>query len=178
MLVRPAVLAGIAFVVSAASCSSTPQATEEKPATSASASASPPPSPQGPSAATEAPTPSVTAIATAPAPSSSSASATASAKRPNGLEVEDLVVGSGPAVVSGTRVSVRYVGTLTDGTIFDQTKAKPFEFEIGKHELIEGWEQGILGMKVGGKRKLTIPPALGYGARGVAPKVPPNTTHR
>jgi FK506-binding nuclear protein len=95
---------------------------------------------------------------------------------PNGLQIEDLVVGTGPLVTRGAHVSVRYLGRLLGGTVFDDEQKHAIELAIGKHQLIEGWEQGLLGMKVGGTRRLVIPPALGYGTKGSPPKIPPNAT--
>ena len=95
------------------------------------------------------------------------------------LDIKDIVVGTGAVAESGDTLSMKYKGTLLDGTEFDSTAAhgdKPFTFPIGGGRVIKGWDQGILGMKVGGKRKLTIPPDLGYGARGAGPKIPPNST--
>ena len=85
----------------------------------------------------------------------------------DGMKIEDLKVGSGEEAVNGKLVIVDYVGKLTDGTVFDSSKnfGKPFGFVLGNGEVIKGWEKGILGMKVGGKRKLTIPPELAYGDR-------------
>lgn len=94
------------------------------------------------------------------------------------LKSEDVVVGTGAEAISGKKVSVNYVGTLVDGTKFDANLdhgAAPFEFTLGAGQVIKGWDQGVAGMKVGGKRKLTIPPALAYGAGGVGP-IPPNST--
>ncbi|AKV01878.1 FKBP-type peptidyl-prolyl cis-trans isomerase [Labilithrix luteola] len=119
-----------------------------------------------------------------------SASASASAKpaetappaeaNPNEkLEFKDLVVGKGAEAKSGDTVRVHYVGTLTDGKEFDASRKhddKGFEFPLGGGRVIKGWDQGVAGMKVGGKRKLTIPPSLGYGARGAPPVIPPNAT--
>ena len=96
-----------------------------------------------------------------------------------GLEITDTTVGQGREVKSGDTVVVHYVGTLDDGSEFDSSrkKNKPFEVQIGVGMVIKGWDKGIVGMKVGGKRKLVIPPALGYGARGSGSgKVPPNAT--
>lgn len=95
------------------------------------------------------------------------------------LEIKDLVVGKGAEAKSGDTVKVHYVGTLTNGEEFDASKkhgTEPFTFELGKGRVIKGWDEGVVGMKVGGKRKLTIPPHLGYGARGAGPKIPPNST--
>ena len=95
------------------------------------------------------------------------------------LEIEDLKVGDGPEAKSGDNVTVHYRGTLTDGTKFDASydRGQPFPFRLGGGQVIKGWDQGVAGMKVGGKRKLTIPPDLGYGARGAGGGViPPNAT--
>jgi FKBP-type peptidyl-prolyl cis-trans isomerase len=95
----------------------------------------------------------------------------------SGLEIEDLVVGGGATAEVGDTVSVHYTGTLRDGTKFDSSydRGEPFSFTIGKGSVIAGWEKGIVGMKVGGKRKLTIPPELGYGEKDMG-KIPPNST--
>jgi len=92
------------------------------------------------------------------------------------LDIQDLQVGSGAEAVSGARVSVHYTGWLTDGTKFDSSldRGKPFQFQIGAGQVIKGWDQGVAGMRVGGKRKLVIPPELGYGARGAGRVIPPN----
>ena len=93
------------------------------------------------------------------------------------LSIEDVKEGTGSAVKSGDTVSVHYTGTLTDGTKFDSSKDsnRPFEFTVGGGQVIKGWEEGLLGMKVGGIRKLVIPPEMGYGARAVGP-IPANST--
>ena len=94
------------------------------------------------------------------------------------LGVVDVVVGSGQEAKAGDHVSVHYVGTLPDGTEFDSSRkhGQPFEFQLGRGRVIKGWDQGVPGMKVGGRRKLTIPPSLGYGARGAGNLIPPNAT--
>lgn len=94
------------------------------------------------------------------------------------LKIEDLVIGSGAEAVSGKTVSVHYTGTLIDGTKFDSSKDRgtPFEFNLGAGQVIKGWDLGVVGMKVGGKRKLTIPANLGYGAQGAGSVIPPNAT--
>ena len=96
----------------------------------------------------------------------------------SGLVFEDLVVGTGNAAASGQKVSVHYTGWLTNGTKFDSSKDRgdPFVFPLGKGHVIKGWDEGVAGMKVGGKRKLTIPPELGYGSRGAGGVIPPNAT--
>ena len=97
---------------------------------------------------------------------------------PSALQMEDLVVGQGAAPVTGQTVVVHYTGWLTDGKKFDSSKDRndPFKFQLGRGQVIKGWDQGVASMKVGGKRKLTIPPDLGYGARGAGGAIPPNAT--
>jgi FKBP-type peptidyl-prolyl cis-trans isomerase FkpA len=97
---------------------------------------------------------------------------------PSGLVIEDITVGSGAAAAAGQDVTVHYTGWLTSGTKFDSSKDRndPFVFPLGGGRVIKGWDEGVQGMKVGGKRKLTIPPALGYGARGAGGVIPPNAT--
>lgn len=94
------------------------------------------------------------------------------------LVYEDLVEGSGATAASGQRATVHYTGWLTDGRKFDSSKDRndPFEFHLGMGQVIRGWDEGVQGMKVGGTRKLTIPPQLGYGARGAGGVIPPNAT--
>ncbi|MDX5152529.1 MAG: FKBP-type peptidyl-prolyl cis-trans isomerase [Acidiferrobacterales bacterium] len=95
------------------------------------------------------------------------------------LQIEDIEVGSGDeATGSGQTVTVHYTGWLTDGTKFDSSvdRGTPFQFPLGVGMVIKGWDQGVAGMKVGGKRKLTIPPDLGYGAAGAGGVIPPNAT--
>ena len=96
----------------------------------------------------------------------------------SGLEYEDIEEGTGPSPRPGDRVRVHYTGTLTDGTKFDSSRDRnqPFTFVIGRGQVIKGWDEGVMSMKVGGKRKLTIPPDLGYGARGAGGVIPPNAT--
>jgi FKBP-type peptidyl-prolyl cis-trans isomerase len=94
------------------------------------------------------------------------------------LQIEDIQVGNGVEAKSGQKVDVHYTGWLTNGTKFDSSKdrGRPFSFTLGAKQVIAGWDQGVAGMKVGGKRKLTIPPELGYGARGAGGVIPPNAT--
>lgn len=90
-----------------------------------------------------------------------------------GLEITDVVHGTGAAVKAGDTIEVKYVGTLDDGTVFDETTSSPAKFGIGLGMLIKGWDAGIPGMHVGGTRKLHIPASLGYGSKGAPPKIPP-----
>lgn len=94
-----------------------------------------------------------------------------------GLQCKDLVVGTGPTAQDGHFVRVHYTGKLTDGEVFDSSldAYEPFEFQLGSGEVIEGWDLGILGMKEGGKRELTIPPDLAYGDRDMD-VIPPHST--
>ncbi len=98
--------------------------------------------------------------------------------QPAQLEIEDLVAGTGTEATTGRSVDVHYTGWLTNGTKFDSShdRGRPFTFRLGGRQVIQGWDEGVAGMKVGGKRKLTIPPHLGYGARGAAGVIPPNAT--
>ena len=99
---------------------------------------------------------------------------------PKTLKVEDLITGTGPAAKSGDKISVRYVGTLYDnGKEFDSSWKRgkaPFQLTLGQGQVIQGWDQGLVGMKVGGRRRLTIPPDLAYGAQGQPPTIPANAT--
>ena len=98
-------------------------------------------------------------------------------KTPTGLEYEDIQEGTGDEAVSGKKVSVHYTGTLLDGTKFDSSVGRgPFRFNLGGGQVIKGWDEGVAGMKVGGKRKLVIPAHLGYGARGAGGIIGPNAT--
>lgn len=96
----------------------------------------------------------------------------------SGLKYIDLVVGGGRVATAGNLVTVHYTGWLTNGTKFDSSvdRHDPFSFPIGSGKVIRGWDEGVAGMKVGGKRKLTIPPQLGYGSRGAGGVIPPNAT--
>jgi peptidylprolyl isomerase len=99
-------------------------------------------------------------------------------KTQSGLSYVDEVVGSGPSPHRGQTVSVHYTGWLTNGQKFDSSldRGQPFEFVIGQGQVIPGWDEGVATMKVGGKRRLTIPPDLGYGAGGAGNAIPPNAT--
>src|SRR6476619_3662889 len=96
----------------------------------------------------------------------------------SGLEYWDIKKGSGKLAEKGKKVSVHYTGWLTDGKEFDSSRdaGEPIQFDLGTGQVIKGWDEGIAGMKVGGKRQLKIPAALGYGARGAGSAIPPNAT--
>ena len=141
----------------------------------------------------EDPNPSLFAMATDPTPNASTDIAQAKAPGANalggdlglvkatvtasGLSITDLVVGNGPEAVKGEVVSVNYRGTLANGKEFDSSYGRgPFSFPLGAGRVIQGWDEGVAGMKVGGKRKLVIPPDLAYGERGAGGVIPPNAT--
>lgn len=95
----------------------------------------------------------------------------------SGLKYTDLQTGEGAEATAGKTVDVHYTGWLENGTKFDSSKDRgPFSFGLGAGQVIRGWDEGVAGMKVGGKRKLTIPASLGYGARGAGGVIPPNAT--
>lgn len=95
----------------------------------------------------------------------------------NELKIEDSVVGTGKEAIIGSQIAVHYTGTLLDGTKFDSSvdRGIPFEFTLGVGQVIKGWDQGVQGMKEGGKRKLTIPSDLAYGDNGIPPVIPPKS---
>ena len=97
---------------------------------------------------------------------------------PGGLQYEDIVVGTGDQPKNGQTVTVHYTGTLENGKKFDSSRDRgtPFSFTIGVGEVIKGWDEGVATMREGGRRKLTIPPELGYGPRGAGGVIPPNAT--
>lgn len=94
------------------------------------------------------------------------------------LKIEDLKVGTGEEAKAKSKITVHYTGWLTNGQKFDSSvdRGQPFSFTLGIGQVIQGWDQGFAGMKVGGKRKLTIPPHMGYGERGAGAVIPPNAT--
>ena len=102
----------------------------------------------------------------------------AATKTPSGLEYWDIKAGTGAVAQSGHKVKVHYTGWLTNGKKFDSSvdRGQPFEFMLGAGQVIKGWDEGVAGMKVGGKRQLKIPPNLGYGAAGAGGVIPPNAT--
>ncbi len=128
----------------------------------------------GTTAATETPAASPAGGAAAAPTPTSSANMT---KTTSGLRYTDLKVGDGPSPKSGQTCSVHYTGWLTNGTKFDSSldRGQPFAFPIGQGQVIKGWDEGVMGMKVGGKRKLMVPPDLAYGPGGYPPVIPPNS---
>jgi FKBP-type peptidyl-prolyl cis-trans isomerase len=96
----------------------------------------------------------------------------------SGLEIEDQIVGEGDEAGVGQTAEVHYTGWLVDGTQFDSShnRNQTFSFKLGAGQVIAGWDQGVVGMKIGGTRKLTIPPEMGYGERGAGGVIPPNAT--
>jgi peptidylprolyl isomerase len=151
----------VVIALTFATCSTPTQ--QEKPA-----------APSGPAPETAAPAPQ-------PAPEEATQPAAAEPETVttrSGLKYQDLLVGKGPVPKRGSRVMVHYVGRLTDGTKFDSSldRNQPFVFRLGRGEVIKGWDEGVATMHVGGKRKLTIPPSMGYGAKGFQPVIPPNAT--
>jgi peptidylprolyl isomerase len=144
----------------------------------ACASLTEPPSPEPVSSGETAQvTPPASALAK-PAQSAPPPAPTETAKPPEKpLSSTDLKVGAGAVAKSGDKIAVHYVGTLENGTEFDSSRKRnqPFTFTLGQGQVIKGWDQGVAGMKVGGKRKLVIPPSLAYGERG-RPGIPPNST--
>ena len=129
------------------------------------------PEPEGTSVLLE-PEPSASA-----APSAAPALASAPSEVVKELKKEDLKVGTGPATKSGDTVRVHYTGTLLNGTKFDSSRDRdePFQFTLGQGMVIKGWDEGVVGMKKGGQRKLTIPSDKAYGPNGSPPKIPPNS---
>ncbi|HUO75822.1 MAG TPA: FKBP-type peptidyl-prolyl cis-trans isomerase [Candidatus Paceibacterota bacterium] len=111
-------------------------------------------------------------------PTPGTAAASAVKTLSDGLQYQDVTVGTGAVATAGKTVSVNYTGWLTDGTKFDSSldRGTPFQFELGAGMVIKGWDEGVAGMKVGGERKLIIPASLGYGAAGAGGVIPPNAT--
>lgn len=101
-----------------------------------------------------------------------------SKNEPSSLQIEELEIGNGPEALTGQMVTVHYTGWLTSGKKFDSSKdsGTPFTFPLGAGRVIRGWDEGVKGMKIGGRRKLTIPPEMGYGTRGAGGVIPPNAT--
>ena len=116
--------------------------------------------------------------AATPAATTTAAAPTQTMQNVTELKKEDIKVGDGAEAKAGQTVSVHYTGWLTNGTKFDSSvdRGQPFDFKLGAGQVIPGWDQGVAGMKVHGKRKLTIPPNMGYGERGAGGVIPPNAT--
>jgi FKBP-type peptidyl-prolyl cis-trans isomerase len=128
------------------------------------------------SAQPAAPAQSSTTASSAAQPTTSSAAATSTATGGK-LQIKDLKVGKGATAKTGDSVTVNYTGWLMDGTKFDSSIGKaPFPFVLGAGQVIPGWDQGVVGMKVGGTRELIIPPSLGYGSQGAGGVIPPDAT--
>ena len=150
-----------------------------RPVTAPPASTTSSPAPTPTPVPTPVPTP--TPVPAAPQPSANNAPAQvtgAPVTTASGLQYWDLAPGTGEAAVAGKIAKVHYTGWLTNGTKFDSSvdRNRPFEFPLGAGRVIKGWDEGVVGMKVGGKRQLRIPPELGYGARGAGGRIPPNAT--
>jgi peptidylprolyl isomerase len=112
------------------------------------------------------------------APEAAASAPAGAVKKPSGLSYVELVPGKGAQPSAGKQVTVHYTGWLTDGTKFDSSRDRnePFTFVIGAGQVIPGWDEGVISMKVGGKRKLIVPSQLGYGAAGAGGVIPPNAT--
>lgn len=117
-------------------------------------------------------------LSTSPSPSVAMTASPVTTTLPGGLIIEDVQIGQGAAAKAGDLLSVHYTGRLENGTVFDSSypRGQAFLFQLGAGQVIQGWDQGLVGMRVGGKRKLTIPPALAYGDRAVGSVIPPNST--
>jgi FKBP-type peptidyl-prolyl cis-trans isomerase FkpA len=156
---------GLLALISLMACGEKPQTAD-----SAAAPAATPPAPSS--------TPSTSPTSTVPtfAPALG-VNLPAMTKTPSGLAYQDKTVGTGTTAAAGKTVSVHYTGWLPDGTKFDSSRDRnePFDFPLGAGHVIAGWDEGVAGMKVGGRRLLVIPPALGYGPNGTGP-IPPNAT--
>eukprot|EP01133_Synstelium_polycarpum_P011424 gene11424-13316_t len=147
-----------------------PAAAQQKKAKAAPAVATPEASPKKAAAASPVAKP----VAAAPAAKKESNSTIT--KHANGLIIEELSLGNGPEAVKGKKIFVKYIGKLTNGKTFDKSLVKPFDFKLGMGQVIKGWDLGFAGMKVGGRRRLTIPAKLGYGQQGAAPDIPGGAT--
>ncbi|POV97039.1 hypothetical protein PSHT_14795, partial [Puccinia striiformis] len=132
---------------------------------------------QGEEAAAKEPTPKAAETKKSPAKEAAKpAAAPTIVTTPSGLKIVDSKVGSGADAKAGQSVSMRYIGKLNNGKVFDSnTKGKPFNFKLGRGEVIKGWDEGIKGMKLGGERKLIVPANLAYGKSGAPPDIPPNS---
>jgi peptidylprolyl isomerase len=120
----------------------------------------------------------LTALVLAPAGAAAATKPPRTVVLPDGLKYVDLKIGAGPQPATGQTVRVHYVGRLLDGTKFDSSRDRhqPFEFALGEGNVIPGWDEGVKTMRVGGRRKLIVPPQLAYGEQGAGDKIPPNAT--
>ncbi len=118
------------------------------------------------------------AAAASAAPAATDASVGKARTLPDGLQITDERIGTGDVAEAGKTVTVNYVGTLENGAKFDSSydRHQPFSFQLGAGQVIKGWDEGVAGMKVGGKRQLVIPADLAYGAQSPSPAIPPNST--
>ena len=161
---KHAIILALAAALFLAGCNETTQKSESASSTSGTATTT---------------TPAVTPATTDAAPGGDAAGGKVH-KLASGLQYEDMVVGSGKMAEPGMNVSVHYTGWLTDAakTKFDSSldRGQPFQFQLGGGQVIQGWDEGVKGMRIGGKRKLTIPSELGYGSRGASGVIPPNAT--
>ena len=179
---KPSLALGAALALALMGCNQTSQQSgvtsgASTSGASASASNSAPSQNTSSDAAT---TTTATATVTTPPATTPGASSTGGTvhKLASGLQYEDLVVGNGKMAEPGMNVSVHYTGWLTNGSKFDSSldRGEPFKFQLGAGAVIQGWDEGVKGMRIGGKRKLTIPPDLGYGSHGAGSVIPPNAT--
>lgn len=165
----------IVFLVAGCKAAEAPKKEAAKPAAKASLKADKPEKKEAPKAAKPAPAPEKKVEEpTAVAPETEAKRV----KTASGLEYEVIKEGDGAAPKAGQTVVVHYTGWLTDGKKFDSSvdRGQPFKFQLGQGRVIKGWDQGLALMKIGDKRKLIIPPELGYGARGAGGAIPPNAT--
>lgn len=165
------------IVVLAVGCNQTSTTSSSGTSTSTGATSSS----SAPSGSAAAPSTSSSTGSSASAPSATPMNAEGAGKEmtmPGGLKYVDEKVGDGEIAESGMNVTVHYTGWLTDGTKFDSSvdRGQPFQFQLGTGHVIKGWDEGVKGMRVGGKRKLTIPSDMAYGEAGAPPTIPPNAT--
>ncbi|NUP11979.1 MAG: FKBP-type peptidyl-prolyl cis-trans isomerase [Polyangiaceae bacterium] len=168
---------GLVLALFVAGCGARPreeaQVAPSYPTRSQTSAASTPATPAASASAD--PLPSSQPIATT-SPLESTAPASEGQELRSDLSIQEIAPGAGRQATKGNKLTVHYVGKLANGLEFDSSRKRgtPFTFELGAKHVIEGWDRGLVGMRVGGQRRLVIPPALGYGARGAPPNIPPN----